>query len=69
MPTMNDDNVIIVIEGCPVGALEVSCWRREERGMAVHDASGDRSRWGGLVLAGGLIFRYRRPYLGGVHRV
>ena len=50
MPTMDDDNVIIVIKGCPVGALGVSCWCREERGMAVHDASGDRSRWGGLVF-------------------
>ena len=30
--------------------MGVSCWPWEVCGVAVHDASGDRSRWGGLVF-------------------
>jgi hypothetical protein len=40
--------------------------------VAVHDARVDGSRWGAWfsrMIAGGLIFRYRRPDFGGVHRV
>ena len=77
MPTKDDDNVIIVIEGrgpweCPVGVLGVSCWHWEMCSVAVHGASGDKSWWGAQfswMIAGGLIFMYRRPYLGGVHWV
>ena len=36
--------------GVPL-ALGVSCWHREVCGVAVHNASGDRSQWGGSVLA------------------
>ena len=43
--------------GCPVGAggvplaLGVSCWHRKVCGVAVHNASGDISRWEGSVFA------------------
>ena len=74
---MDDDNVIVVIKGrghggvplvrwgCPVGAGECAVWLCMM--LVVIEVGG--GAWFLWMIAGGLIFRYRRPYLGGVHRV